>query len=96
MQCKRPVAYGLPRHFHRVQGYLVHLQETGQEAGVAERARAPERVREPGARARAQVWLVEDGRVTEYPGYFEDYKNELVKEIAAEMEDDEPAGPTQP
>lgn len=43
-----------------------------------------------------QVWLVEDGKVQEYPGYFEDYKEELVKEIAAEMEDDEPVGPTKP
>lgn len=46
--------------------------------------------------ARAQVWLVEDGKVQEYPGYFEDYKDELMKEISAEMDEDEPAGPTRP
>lgn len=46
--------------------------------------------------ARAQVWLVEDGKVQEYPGYFEDYKDELMKEISAEMDEDEPAGPTKP
>lgn len=48
------------------------------------------------AHARAQVWLVEDGKVQEYPGYFEDYKDELMKEISAEMDEDEPVGPTKP
>ncbi|KAK9820427.1 hypothetical protein WJX72_010224 [[Myrmecia] bisecta] len=38
---------------------------------------------------RSEVWLVEDGAVERYDGYFEDYKDELVKEIAAEMEEDE-------
>ena len=47
-------------------------------------------------RERAQVWLVEDGKVQEYTGYFEDYKDELMKEISAEMDEDEPAGPTKP
>ena len=46
--------------------------------------------------ARVQVWLVEDGKVQEYPGYFEDYKDELMKEISAEMDEDEPAGPNKP
>jgi len=75
---------------------IVRLQGAEQEAVVAERAQGPQPMRDLGVCARAQVWLVEDGKVTEYPGYFEDYKNELVKEIAAEMEDDEPAGPTKP
>ena len=37
---------------------------------------------------RSEVWLVEDGHVQRYDGYFEDYKDELVKEIAADMEED--------
>jgi len=37
---------------------------------------------------RSEVWLVEDGEVERYDGYFEEYKNELVKEIADEMDDD--------
>lgn len=36
-----------------------------------------------------QVWIVEDGTVERYDGDFEDYKNELVKEIADEMDEDE-------
>lgn len=39
----------------------------------------------------SEVWLVEDGRVTKYQGYFEDYKESLIKEIAAEMDEDEAA-----
>ncbi len=38
---------------------------------------------------RSEVWLVEDGLVTRFDGYFEDYKESLVKEIAAEMDEDE-------
>ncbi|KAK9798586.1 hypothetical protein WJX73_004190 [Symbiochloris irregularis] len=37
---------------------------------------------------RSEVWLVEDGKVERYDGYFEDYKDELIKEIAADLEDD--------
>ena len=37
---------------------------------------------------RSEVWLVEDGQVQRYDGYFEDYKDELVKEIAADLEED--------
>eukprot|EP00884_Botryococcus_braunii_P021886 jgi/Botrbrau1/8381/Bobra.0237s0004.1 len=40
---------------------------------------------------RSEVWLVEDGMVTRFDGYFEDYKESLVKEIAAEMDEDEAA-----
>ena len=36
-----------------------------------------------------QVWLVEDGHVERYDGYFADYKDELVKEISAEMDEDD-------
>lgn len=36
-----------------------------------------------------QVWLVEDGTVERYDGDFDDYKTELIKEIAAEMDEDE-------
>lgn len=38
--------------------------------------------------ARVQVWIVENGTITTYPGDFEDYRQELVKEIAAELDDD--------
>ena len=37
---------------------------------------------------RSEVWLVEDGEVERYDGYFEEYKAELVKEIADEMDED--------
>lgn len=37
----------------------------------------------------SEVWLVEDGRVERFNGYFEDYKESLIKEIAAEMDEDE-------
>ena len=37
---------------------------------------------------RSEVWLVEDGEVERYEGYFEEYKAELVKEIADEMDED--------
>ena len=38
---------------------------------------------------RAEVWIVENGMVEQYDGDFEDYKNELIKEIAAELDEDE-------
>lgn len=38
---------------------------------------------------RSEVWLVEDGEVEKYPGDFEDYKDELIKEIAQALDDDE-------
>jgi ATP-binding cassette subfamily F protein 1 len=37
---------------------------------------------------RSEVWLVEDGQVERYDGYFEDYKEELIKEISAELDED--------
>ena len=36
---------------------------------------------------RSEVWVVEDGSVTHFGGYFEDYKEDLMKEIATELED---------
>lgn len=38
---------------------------------------------------RAEVWIVENGMVEQYDGDFEDYKSELIKEIAAELDEDE-------
>ena len=38
---------------------------------------------------RAEVWIVEDGQVEHYDGDFDDYKTELIKEIAAELDEDE-------
>ena len=40
---------------------------------------------------KAQVWVVEDGKVTPTAGDFEDYRESLVKEITAEMEEDDAA-----
>ena len=38
---------------------------------------------------RAEVWIVENGEVEQYDGDFDDYKNELIKEIATELDEDE-------
>lgn len=38
---------------------------------------------------RSEVWLVEDGTVERYDGDFDDYKTDLIKEIADEMDQDE-------
>lgn len=38
---------------------------------------------------RSEVWLVEDGKVERYDGYFQDYKDELTKEISDEMDEEE-------
>ncbi len=38
---------------------------------------------------RSEVWIVEDGQVAEYDGYFEDYKEELIAEIAADLDEEE-------
>lgn len=37
----------------------------------------------------AEVWIVEDGEVHPWDGDFEDYKDELVREIAAELDEQE-------
>jgi len=38
------------------------------------------------------VWIVDNGEITPYDGDFEDYRDELTKEIAAELDaDDEEA-----
>ncbi|KAJ4843840.1 ABC transporter F member 4 [Turnera subulata] len=36
---------------------------------------------------KSQIWVVENGTVMTYPGTFEEYKDELVKEIRAEVDD---------
>ncbi|XP_019452112.1 PREDICTED: ABC transporter F family member 4-like [Lupinus angustifolius] len=36
---------------------------------------------------RSQIWVVEDGTCRTFPGTFDDYKNELLREIKAEVED---------
>ena len=38
---------------------------------------------------RSEIWIVEDGKVTFYDGDFEDYREELVREIAAELDEEE-------
>ncbi|KAJ7192683.1 hypothetical protein O6H91_Y520200 [Diphasiastrum complanatum] len=35
----------------------------------------------------SEIWLVENGVVRRYPGSFEEYKTELIKEIVAEVDD---------
>lgn len=36
---------------------------------------------------RSQIWVVEDGTVRNFPGTFDDYKDDLLKEIKAEVDD---------
>ncbi|KAJ7967974.1 ABC transporter F family-like protein [Quillaja saponaria] len=36
---------------------------------------------------RSEIWVVENGTVNTFPGTFEDYKEELLKEIKAEVDD---------
>lgn len=36
-----------------------------------------------------QVWIVDDGKITFYNGDFDDYRNELIREINAELDEDE-------
>ncbi|KAJ1443057.1 P-loop containing nucleoside triphosphate hydrolase [Sesbania bispinosa] len=36
---------------------------------------------------RSQIWVVEDGTVRTFPGTFEDYKEDLLREIKAEVDD---------
>ncbi|GFY94382.1 general control non-repressible 4 [Actinidia rufa] len=36
---------------------------------------------------RSEIWVVEDGTVRTFPGSFEEYKEELLKEIRAEVDD---------
>eukprot|EP00878_Enallax_costatus_P012163 GHUV01012701.1.p1 GENE.GHUV01012701.1~~GHUV01012701.1.p1 ORF type:complete len:619 (+),score=239.98 GHUV01012701.1:878-2734(+) len=38
---------------------------------------------------RSEVWIVDDGKITFYNGDFNDYRNELVREINAELDEDE-------
>jgi len=38
--------------------------------------------------AHAQVLIVEDGTIRNYPGDFEDYRNMLIKEIETELDQD--------
>jgi len=38
---------------------------------------------------RSEVWIVEDGEVDRYDGDFEDYRDELVKEINEELDEDD-------
>jgi ATP-binding cassette subfamily F protein 1 len=35
------------------------------------------------------VWIVDNGEITPYDGDFEDYRDELIKEISAELDADE-------
>ena len=37
---------------------------------------------------RSEVWIVDDGKITQYGGDFEDYKADLIKEIAAEIDEE--------
>lgn len=38
---------------------------------------------------RSEVWLVENGEVETYDGYFQDYKDELMREISDELDQEE-------
>jgi ATP-binding cassette subfamily F protein 1 len=37
---------------------------------------------------KSEIWVVDEGRVDKFAGDFEDYRNQLVKEISAELDDD--------
>lgn len=37
---------------------------------------------------KAEVWVVEDGELRIYPGDFDDYRDELIREITAELDDE--------
>ena len=36
---------------------------------------------------RSEIWVVENGTVSSFPGSFEEYKEELQREIKAEVDD---------
>ncbi|KAI4298927.1 hypothetical protein L6164_032434 [Bauhinia variegata] len=36
---------------------------------------------------RSEIWVVDDGTVSKFPGTFEDYKEDLLREIKAEVDD---------
>ena len=38
---------------------------------------------------RSEVWIVDDGEIEFYGGDFDDYRDELIKEISAELEEEE-------
>eukprot|EP01026_Neomeris_dumetosa_P069397 TRINITY_DN6861_c0_g1_i4.p1 TRINITY_DN6861_c0_g1~~TRINITY_DN6861_c0_g1_i4.p1 ORF type:complete len:740 (-),score=178.24 TRINITY_DN6861_c0_g1_i4:265-2484(-) len=38
---------------------------------------------------RSEVWVVDNGEIMKHPGDFEDYKNELIAEIRAELDEDD-------
>ncbi|KAJ6794851.1 ABC transporter F family member 4 [Iris pallida] len=40
-----------------------------------------------GDEEKSEIWVVEDGTVEKFPGSFEEYKDELVKEIKAEVDE---------
>lgn len=35
-----------------------------------------------------EVWVVDDGKIINYDGDFEDYRSELIKEIIAELDEE--------
>ena len=37
---------------------------------------------------KSEIWVVDEGRVDKSAGDFDDYRNQLVKEISAELDDD--------
>lgn len=37
----------------------------------------------------AQVWVVDNGEIERFNGYFEEYRDSLIKEIAAELDEDD-------
>ncbi|URE38230.1 hypothetical protein MUK42_03487 [Musa troglodytarum] len=60
------------------------LQEfTGGVVLVSHDARLISRVCED--EEKSEIWVVEEGTVRKFPGSFEEYKEDLLKEIKAEM-----------
>ncbi len=62
-------------------------QKAGRKPGRALEAE----LSAPACSATKQVWVVDEGRVDRYDGYFEDFREELHKEIAAELDEEERA-----
>ena len=37
---------------------------------------------------RSEIWHVDDGQIERYDGYFSEYRDELIKEIQTELDED--------
>nr|CAD1817029.1 unnamed protein product [Ananas comosus var. bracteatus] len=87
--------FGLPSHNHltlsqnypaSIDALAEALEEfTGGVVLVSHDSRLISRVCEN--EEKSEIWVVEDGTVRKYPGSFQDYKDDLLREIKAEVEE---------